>query len=88
MKIEKKKVDMKRGLTKEANARNNALKDAEKLLKSDSRCSGATVKREYGKNERGVTVNGAYAFSQGSGGPGNFQHPYLDLHLPERGRRP
>ncbi len=89
LKIEGKTVDMKRALTKEANARNNALKDAEKALKGDARVSGAVIKREFGNNERGVTVNGVYAFSQGSKGPGVFQQPFVDLKLPDRrGRRP
>ena len=85
LKILQKAVDIKRGLTREAMTRNNALKDAEKILLADPRCIGKTVKREYG-NERGVSVNRVYAFSQGKDGFGTFCPPCHDLRLPERQR--
>ena len=83
-------MDFKRALTKEASARNNVLKDAEKILKADRRTSGSAIKRELGANDRGVTVNGVYAFSLSFSGAGSFQEPFADLKMPGRrgARRP
>ena len=82
-----KQVDIKKGLTKLAMARNGALRDAVRVITEDPRFQGATPKKESGKKDRGVTVNGNYVFSQGPSGPGSFLRPYQDLKLPVR-RRP
>ena len=83
-------MDFRRALSKEASARNNALKDAEKILKADRRTSGSTIKRELAANDRGVIVDGVYAVSQGFSGAGSFQEPFADLKMPGRrgARRP
>ena len=77
--ISAKNVEFKRALTKEVGARNNVLKDVEKMLKADLRTSGLAIKRELGAKDRGVTVNGVYAFSQGPSGSGCFQQPFADF---------
>ena len=82
--ISGKNVDFKRALTKEANARNNALKDAEKILKADPRTSGHTINRELGAKDRGVIVNSVYKFSQGPFGSGSFQQHFVDFKLSGR----
>lgn len=86
LKIARKAINMKCGSTREATMRHNALRDADRLLSSDARLCGQEVKRVMSHTERGVTVNGAYAFSQGQSGIGSFRAPYNDLRLP--GRRP
>ena len=88
--INGKNVEFKRALTKVACARNNVLKDVEKILKSDPRTSELTIKRELGPKDRGVIVNGVDAFSQSSSGPGSFEQPFADLKMPGRhgARRP
>ena len=82
--ISGKNVDFKRARTKDANARNNALKGVEKILKADPHTSGHTIKRELGAKDRGVTVNGVYAFSQGPFGSGSFQQHFADFKLSGR----
>ena len=57
-------------------------------ISKDKRFEGKVVKRETGKDERGVTADGIYVFEQGAFDPRNFKPPYSDLKLPDRrGRR-
>ena len=58
-----KHLDFKLAVIKEANARNNALQPADKILKADPCTSGLAIKRKLGASDRGVTVNGVYAFA-------------------------
>ena len=73
-------VGIKKALSKIALGRNGALKDAEKLVKSDSRCRGKEVKIVFA-GDRGVTVNGEYALEQGKNGLGHFVGNFSDLTI-------
>ncbi len=74
-------VTIKKALTEDARRRNAALRRAADLLKGE-RAKHATVKIEW-TGERGVTVDGAYAFSQGKKDlTGTFTGAYADLKLP------
>ena len=89
LKIAGKSTTFKPGLTQVAMARNGALRAAAEEIANDKRFEGMTIKRETGKEDRGVTANGVYIFQQNAHGPGSFKPPYGDLKLPERrGRRP
>ena len=81
--FEGKKIDIKRGLTRSAKERNGAPKDALRLIAADPRARGKNAKKEF-FGERGVTVDGVYAFSQGSVGKGDFVGAFADLKLPDR----
>ncbi len=81
--FEGKKIDIKRGLTRSAKERNGALNDALKLITADPRARGKHAKKEF-VGERGVTVDGVYAFSQGSVGKGDVVGVFADLILPDR----
>ena len=89
LKIAGKSTTFKPGLTQVAMARNGALRAAAEVIANDKRFEGMTIKRETGKEDRGVIANGVYIFQQNAQGPGSFKPPYVDLKLPERrGRRP
>ena len=65
------------------------MRVAAQEISKDKRFKGMVMKRESGKDERGVTADGIYVFEQGAFGPGKFKRPYSDLKLPDRrGRRP
>ena len=82
-------VNFKPGLSQVAMARNGALRAAAQEITKDKRFAGMTIKRETGKDDRGVTADGMYIFQQGAVGPGACKPPYEDLKLPDRrGRRP
>ena len=75
-------VDIKGGKSDSAIARDNALRQATDALKKGPRCAGKTVKPEFTGN-RGVVVNGDYAFDQPKGKSlGDFLEPFTDLQLP------
>ena len=84
LKIGKKNVTFKAGLTQVALARNGALRAAAQEISKDERFEGKVVKRETCKDQRGVTADWIYVFEQGAFGPRNFKPPYSDLKLPDR----
>ena len=77
-----KNIAIKKALSKIALARNGELKDAAKVIKLDSRAKDLEVKPVFGE-ERGVTVNGIYAFEQPKNRKGAFVGVYNNLTLPE-----
>ena len=77
-------LDIKDALTEEALSRNSALRRAEKVLKDHADHANKTIKIEFTGN-RGVTVDGVYAFEQDKVEiEGKFVAPYADLVLPLR----
>ena len=77
-------LDIKGALTEEALSRNSALRRAEKVLKDHADHANKAIKIEFTGN-RGVTVDGVYAFEQDKVElEGKFVAPYADLVLPLR----
>ena len=75
-------VDIKPAKTELAMKRNSCLRKVADLLKEDARAKGKTVKIEW-VGDRGVTVNGSYAFSQDKfEATGTFRTPFADLTVP------
>ena len=75
-------LEVKKGLSENAIARNATLRKAADLLKKDARCASKAVKIVY-DGYRGVTVDGVLAFDQPKGQElGGFVEPYLDFLLP------
>ena len=69
-------------MTEIASERDACLRKSADVLKKDPRCAGSAVKIEYDGN-RGVTINGIYAYDQKKGNDlGEFVPPYGDLKLP------
>ena len=58
------------------------MRDVVKVLKADARSKDSEIKTVF-KGERGVTVNGTYAFEQPQNQKGAFIAPYDNLSLPE-----
>ena len=84
LKIGWKNVTFKPGLTQVALARNGALRAAAHEISKDKRFEGKVVKRETGKDKRGVTADEIYVFQQGAFEARNFKPPYSDLKLQDR----
>ena len=87
MKIETVGVDVgiRRALPANALARNGVLKSAATILKADARTTNKEVK-VVNKGDRGVTVDGIYAYEQPKEHLGSFSGAYSNLTLPSRHR--
>ena len=88
LKIIRKSMTFKLGLTQVAMTRNGSLRAAAELIANNKQFEGMAIDRETCKEDRGVTANGVYIFQQNAYDKSSFKPPYDDLKIPDRrGRR-
>ena len=82
LKMRGKSLTMKKAISQIADKRNKALRAAEEELKKHTK-EKVVIQWGRGGSDRGVTVNGVYAFEQESGDDmGQFVSDFAHLKLP------